>query len=69
MADEKRTMHYAGDEREVFGSITRGSEGPVVDVPIVGHSVKGEAVGDLGVIDDEPVEWDGTAWVPSSWRD
>ena len=55
-------MEYGGREVEVYG-VVHGRK-----VPRLLLSDVGERVGDYAFVDGQPVEWDGTRWVWSSWR-
>lgn len=58
-------MIYGGEERGTI-QLKRGDE-PPIEVPELPSGVHGETVGDLAVIDDSAVEWNGEKWVPSAW--
>jgi hypothetical protein len=57
-------MNYRGRTVEVFGRTPTGQPIPRLD-----REVAGEAVGDVAFVNDKAMEWDGSAWMPSLWRD
>ena len=57
-------MRYQGRAVEVFGWTPMGQ-----GVPLLYPGDQGECVGDYAVVSDRAMEWDGTAWVPSAWKD
>ena len=57
-------MRYQGRAVEIFGWTPAGQS-----VPRLYPGDQGEHVGDYAVVNERAMEWDGHAWVPSSWKD
>ena len=53
-------MHYRGRAVEIYGWMPKGQT-----VPILYPGDQGENPGDLAVIDDQTVVWDGRKWTPA----
>ena len=54
-------MTYGGEQCDV-ATLLEGKP-----IPSVHRSLRGELVGDKGVLDGDPVEWEGKEWVWSNW--
>jgi hypothetical protein len=57
-------MMYRGEHVGVFGQTPDGKL-----IPVLHGVVEGEAVGDRAYVDYIAVEWDGSRWLPSPWKD
>ena len=57
-------MRYQGRAVEIYGWTPSGQA-----VPQLYPGDQGEGVGDVAVVEDLVMRWDGRAWVASPWRD
>jgi len=57
-------MHYQGRAVEIYGWTPTGYA-----VPQLYSGDQGERPGDYAIVDDTAMQWDGRAWIPSSWTD
>jgi hypothetical protein len=57
-------MAYRGELVEVFAWTPAGQP-----VPRLPADVEGERVGDYAFVNGVAMEWTGSSWTPSPWRD
>jgi hypothetical protein len=57
-------MQYHGRAVEVYARTPNGKA-----IPRLHPGDQGEAVGDYAVMNESAVEWNGSDWVPSTWKD
>ena len=53
-------MHYRGRAVEIYGPMAAGQQ-----VPLLHDGDQGEKIGDVAVIDEQTVVWDGRNWTPA----
>lgn len=57
-------MSYKGQIFEIFGWTPDGTA-----IPTLPASCEGEREGDCAFVDGTAMEWNGSAWVASPWKD
>lgn len=59
-----RQMQYSGTAVPIFAWTSDGRPVPELAIPL-----PGESVGDQAFVEGRAMQWDGTRWVASMWKD